>query len=99
MGSAVLFGASTPFARALAGTLDPLWLAGLLYAGSGLGLAFVLLLVAIAIVNRAVLTPPIMAATDSTGVRPLWRSVMVEQGVGILVLASVAWLGTVHPVP
>jgi copper resistance protein D len=64
-----------------------------------LKLAFVLLLVAIAIVNRVVLTPPIMAATDSTGVRPLWRSVMVEQGVGILVLASVAWLGTVHPVP
>jgi putative copper resistance protein D len=64
-----------------------------------LKLAFVLLLVAIATVNRVVLTPPIMAATDSTGVRPLWRSVMVEQGVGILVLASVAWLGTVHPVP
>jgi len=64
-----------------------------------LKLAFVLLLVAIAIVNRVVLTPSIMAATDSTGVRPLWRSVMVEQGVGILVLASVAWLGTVHPVP
>jgi putative copper resistance protein D len=64
-----------------------------------LKLAFVLLLVAIAIVNRVVLTPPIMAATDSTGVRPLWRSVMVEQGVGILVLASVAWLGTVHPAP
>jgi putative copper export protein len=63
-----------------------------------LKLAFVLLLVAIAIVNRVVLTPPIMAG-DSTGVRRLWRSVLVEQGVGILVLASVSWLGTVHPVP
>jgi drug/metabolite transporter (DMT)-like permease len=28
-----LFGASTPFARALVGGVDPLWLAGLLYAG------------------------------------------------------------------
>jgi len=64
-----------------------------------LKLAFVALLVAIAIVNRVVLTPPIMAAADSTGLRRLWHSVVVEQGVGILVLASVAWLGTVHPVP
>jgi copper resistance protein D len=63
-----------------------------------LKLAFVLLLVVIAIVNRVVLTPRIMAG-DSTGVRRLWRSVLVEQGVGILVLVSVSWLGTVHPVP
>ena len=41
--SAVLFGASTPLARALAGTVDPLWLAGLLYAGSGFGLSLMLL--------------------------------------------------------
>ena len=37
--SATLFGASTPLARGLVGGIDPLWLAGLLYAGSGLGLA------------------------------------------------------------
>src|SRR2546425_11657917 len=37
--SAVLFGASTPLVRALVGTIDPLWLAGLLYAGSGVGLS------------------------------------------------------------
>ena len=36
--SAALFGASTPLARGLVGTVDPFWLAGLLYAGSGLGL-------------------------------------------------------------
>lgn len=36
--SAALFGASTPLAKALLGTLDPWLLAGLLYAGSGLGL-------------------------------------------------------------
>ncbi len=44
LASAVLFGASTPLARALVGTIDPLWLAGLLYAGSGLGLSLVLVL-------------------------------------------------------
>ena len=37
--SAVLFGASTPFAKALVGDMAPLMLAGLLYLGSGLGLA------------------------------------------------------------
>ena len=42
--SASLFGASTPLARALVGSLDPLWLAGALYAGSGLGLSCYLLL-------------------------------------------------------
>ena len=40
--AAALFGASTPLARSLVGTIDPLWLAGLLYAGSGFGLLLVL---------------------------------------------------------
>src|SRR5438093_78329 len=40
--SAVLFGASTPLVRALVGTIGPLWLAGLLYAGSGIGLSLLL---------------------------------------------------------
>jgi len=62
-------------------------------------LAFVLVMVAIAIVNRVTLTPPIMAAGNPAGVDRLWRSVMLEQGVSALVLASVAWLGTVHPMP
>src|SRR4029434_8473681 len=44
LASAALFGASTPFARALLGGIDPLWLAGLLYAGSGLGLSLLLAL-------------------------------------------------------
>ena len=39
--SAVLFGASTPFAKLLLGTVDPWMLAGLLYLGAGLGLAAV----------------------------------------------------------
>lgn len=36
--SALLFGASTPLAKLLLGTIDPWMLAGLLYLGSGLGL-------------------------------------------------------------
>ena len=39
--SAVLFGASTPLAKLLLGTVDPWLLAGLLYLGAGLGLAVV----------------------------------------------------------
>ncbi|MDG4574505.1 MAG: DMT family transporter [Defluviicoccus sp.] len=38
LASAALFGASTPFAKALLGTTDPWMLAGLLYLGSGIGL-------------------------------------------------------------
>jgi copper resistance protein D len=64
-----------------------------------LKLALVALMVAIAIVNRVTLTPPIMVGANDKGMRRLWRSVLVEQGVAILVLAAVAWLGTIHPVP
>ncbi len=39
LAAALLFGASTPAAKLLAGALPPFLLAGLLYAGSGLGLA------------------------------------------------------------
>ena len=44
LAAAVLFGLSTPLAKALGGRLPPLLLAGLLYSGSGLGLAVVLAL-------------------------------------------------------
>src|SRR3712207_5824951 len=37
--SAVLFGASTPFAKLLVGAVDPWLLAGVLYRGAGIGLA------------------------------------------------------------
>ena len=40
-------------------------------------LAFVVLLVAVAIFNRVVLTPPLMAAKAPDHLRPLWRSVVV----------------------
>ncbi len=39
LGSAVLFGAGAPLAKLLLGRMDPWLLAGLLYLGSGLGLA------------------------------------------------------------
>jgi drug/metabolite transporter (DMT)-like permease len=38
IGAAVLFGASTPFAKILLGKTEPILLAGLLYLGSGVGL-------------------------------------------------------------
>ena len=38
LAAAALFGAATPFAKLLLGTVDPWLLAGLLYLGSGLGL-------------------------------------------------------------
>ncbi len=50
--AAALFGASTPLAKALLGEVDPIVLAGLLYAGSGAGLAIVQLL-RIAFIQRA----------------------------------------------
>ena len=37
--AAILFGASTPLAKALLGAVSPVMLAGLLYLGSGLGLS------------------------------------------------------------
>ena len=42
LGAAVLFGLSTPLAKALVGEISPLLLAGLLYAGSGIGLTVLL---------------------------------------------------------
>jgi drug/metabolite transporter (DMT)-like permease len=39
--SAALFGASTPFAKLLLGSVDPWMMAGLLYLGAGLGLGAV----------------------------------------------------------
>ena len=42
--AALLFGLSTPAAKAIVGGLQPLLLAGLLYLGSGLGLGIVILI-------------------------------------------------------
>jgi drug/metabolite transporter (DMT)-like permease len=52
LGAAALFGLSTPLAKILTGDVSPLLLAGLLYLGSGLGLAL-LLAARVAVVGRA----------------------------------------------
>jgi putative copper resistance protein D len=56
-----------------------------------------LIMVAFAAYNRVVLAPHAVPA--KAGAWNLWRSVVAEQGVGLLVLASAALLGTIHPVP
>jgi putative copper resistance protein D len=60
-------------------------------------LGLVLIMVGFALYNRLGLVT--RAVTSKAGAHALWRSVMAEQGVGALVLASVALLGTIHPVP
>lgn len=62
-------------------------------------LALVAVLLAIALRNRLVLTPQIMGAAPAHGLESLWRSVAAEQGIGLMVLAAAAWLGTIHPMP
>ena len=44
LGAAVLFGISAPLAKVLVATQPPLLMSGLLYVGSGSGLAIVLVL-------------------------------------------------------
>jgi copper resistance protein D len=62
-------------------------------------IALALLMVGVAVVNRVLLTPPVMTSGSPASMRALWRSIVVEQGIGLLVLATVAVLGTIHPVP
>jgi putative copper resistance protein D len=66
-------------------------------------LALVALMVAIALLNHFSLAPRILGAhagdDGSRNMRALWRSVAVEQATGLAVLAVVAVLGTIHPVP
>jgi drug/metabolite transporter (DMT)-like permease len=54
LASAMLFGMSTPLAKTLVGSIAPLMLAGLLYAGAGLGLLLVL------VVRRSVSASPLV---------------------------------------
>jgi putative copper resistance protein D len=60
-------------------------------------IGLVLIMVAFALFNRLALVT--QAVASEAGAHVLWRSVMAEQGVGVLVLAAVALLGTIHPVP
>ena len=54
--SAALFGASTPAAKALLGSIEPVVLAGLLYCGAGIG---------IGVLRRA--TPALLASPQARG--------------------------------
>ena len=73
--SAVLFGASTPFAKLLLGSVDPWMMAGLLYLGAGLGLAVVHL-------SRAALRiPPVEAPLRGSNL-PWLALVILTGGIG-----------------
>ena len=73
--SAVLFGASTPFAKLLLGAVDPWMMAGLLYLGAGLGLAAVHL-------SRAALRLPATEAPLRRSDVPWLGLVILAGGVG-----------------
>jgi Na+/proline symporter len=69
-----------------------------------LKLSLVAIMIAIAICNRLVFSPRILLSAQSPGsdaenAMTLYRSVAMEQAIGVLVLAAVAVLGTTHPIP
>ncbi len=57
LSAAALFGLSTPIAKTLVGEIAPLLLAGLLYAGSGLGLSILLAARAIGLGQTSIVRP------------------------------------------
>jgi drug/metabolite transporter (DMT)-like permease len=73
--SALLFGATTPLAKLLLGTVDPWMLAGLLYLGSGLGLGMLRL-------GRRLLGVPAAEAPLRTADLP-WLALVVLSGGAI----------------
>ncbi len=73
--SAVLFGASTPFAKLLLGSVDPWMMAGLLYLGAGIGLAAIHL-------ARSGLRLPSMEASLRRSDLPRLALVILAGGIG-----------------
>lgn len=73
--SAVLFGASTPFAKILLGSVNPWMMAGLLYLGAGVGLAAVHL-------SRTALRIPAVEAPLRRSDMPWLAAVIFTGGVG-----------------
>ena len=73
--SAILFGASTPFAKLLLGSTDPWLLAGLLYLGAGVGLAVVHL-------SRAALHLPVVEAPLRGRDLPWLGLIVLAGGIG-----------------
>jgi drug/metabolite transporter (DMT)-like permease len=74
LASAVLFGISTPLAKSFLGDISPLLLAGLLYAGSGLGLLLFL-------AGRALLAPTAVLALPKRGEWPWLAGAIFLGGV------------------
>jgi drug/metabolite transporter (DMT)-like permease len=70
--SAALFGASTPFAKLLLGSVDPWLMAGLLYLGAGIGLLLVHL-------SRGVLHMPAIEAPLRRADLP-WLALVIAAG-------------------
>ena len=73
--SAALFGASTPFAKLLLGSIDPWMMAGLLYLGAGVGLAAVRL-------SRTAFRLPVAEAPLRRSDMPWLCLVILTGGVG-----------------
>jgi drug/metabolite transporter (DMT)-like permease len=74
LSSAVLFGASTPFAKLLLGSVDPWAMAGILYLGAGIGLAIVHL-------SRSALNVPAVEAPLRRADLPWLALVILSGGV------------------
>lgn len=72
--SAALFGASTPLAKIVLGSVDPWTMAGLLYLGAGLGLAVVHM-------SRKALRVPAVEAPLRRGDLPWLAAVIVAGGI------------------
>ena len=72
--SAALFGASTPLAKIVLGSVDPWTMAGLLYLGAGLGLAVVH-------ISRKALRVPAIEAPLRRGDLPWLAAVIVAGGI------------------
>ncbi len=86
LASAALFGMSTPFAKLLLGETPPLLLAGLLYAGSGLGLALIF-------VGRRVVAPGTPIALPRRG-EWRWLAVAIVFGGVLAPVAMMSGLAT-----
>src|SRR5579862_1217437 len=88
--AALLFGASTPLAKLLLHDVSPVLLAGLLYAGSGLGLLILLTL-------RELRTRDTLAglARPSLGEVGWLAGAIIAGGVAapVLLLLGLQWLG------
>lgn len=73
--SALLFGASTPLAKLLLGSVDPWMMAGLLYLGAGIGLAAIH-------ISRAALRLPAVEAPLRRSDLPWLALVVLAGGIG-----------------